>query len=56
MKATKVFSIFVALVLVFVLGYMLGRHQAIRQAELIDANNYEYHIGFGNEIHTYTFE
>lgn len=56
MKATKAFSIFVALVLVFALGYMLGRSQTIRQAELIDATDTEYHIGFGDEIHTYTFE
>jgi hypothetical protein len=56
MKATKAFSLFIALVLVFALGYMLGKHQTIRQAELIDVNNTEYHIGFGDQIHTYTFE
>ncbi len=56
MKVTKAFSLFIALVLVFALGYMLGKTQTIRQAELIDVNDTEYHIGFGDEIHTYTFE
>ena len=56
MKATKAFSLFVALVLVFALGYMLGKHQTIRQAELINATDHEYHISFDGEIHTYTFE
>lgn len=56
MKATKAFSLFIALVIVLALGYMLGRHQAIHQAELIDVTDCEYHIGFGDEIHTYTFD
>ena len=56
MKATKVFSLFIALVLVFALGYMLGRSQTIRQAELIDVTDHEYQLGFGDEIHAYTFE
>ena len=54
MKSTKAFSLFVALVLVFALGYMLGRHQTICQAELISVDDHEYHIGFGDEIHAYT--
>jgi hypothetical protein len=56
MKALKALSIALVVVLVFALGYMLGKHQTIRQVELIDVTDCEYHIGFGDEIHAYTFE
>lgn len=52
----KAISLALVVVLALILGYIIGRTQTIRQAELIDATNYEYHIGFGDEIHTYTFE
>lgn len=56
MKALKAISLVLVVVLALILGYTIGKHQTIRQAELIDANDCEYHIGFGDEIHTYTFE
>ena len=56
MKALKALSIVLVVALTLTLGYIMGRHQAIRQAELIDTTNHEYHIGFGDEIHTYTFD
>jgi hypothetical protein len=56
MKATKVFSLFVALVLVFALGYMLGRNNAIHEAELRTVTEHGYEISFGDETHAYTFE
>ena len=37
-------------------GYHMGRYNTIRQAELLDINESEYHINFGDEVHTYTFE
>lgn len=37
-------------------GYLVGRNQTIHQAELIKCTSTEYHIGFGKEIHAYTFE
>ncbi len=56
MKALKALSLALVVVIVLALGYTMGRHQTIRQAELIDVTDTEYHIGFGDEIHTYTFE
>jgi hypothetical protein len=52
----KALSIALVVVIALAIGYTMGRSQAIHQAELIDANDHEYHIGFGDEIHTYTFE
>lgn len=46
----------VLVVLALVGGYTIGRHNTIRQAELLDITEGEYHINFGNEVHTYTFE
>ena len=37
-------------------GYHMGRYHTIRQAELLDINESEYNINFGDEVHTYTFE
>ncbi len=37
-------------------GYTIGRYHAIRQAELLESTESEYHIGFGDEVHVYTFE
>ena len=56
MKITKAFFIFITLILVLVLGYAIGRTNTIRQAELLDITDTEYYIGFGDEIHTYTFD
>ena len=56
MKALKALSIVLVVALTLALGHAMGRHQAVRQAELIDATDHEYHIGFGDEIHTYTFD
>ena len=53
----KKFIVIIALVaLAFVGGYTIGRQQTIRQAELLDITDTEYHINFGDEVHTYTFE
>jgi hypothetical protein len=56
MKALKAISLALVVVIALALGYTVGRTQAIHQAELINANDHEYHIGFGDEIHAYTFE
>jgi hypothetical protein len=37
-------------------GYTIGRYHTIRQAELLESTESEYHIGYGNEVHVYTFE
>lgn len=52
----KVALIIILVALTLFGGYTIGRHSTIRQAELLDVTNTEYHIGFGDEIHTYTFE
>ena len=52
----KAISLALVIVLALALGYTIGKHQTIRQAELIDVTDCEYHIGFGDQIHTYTFE
>ena len=54
MKKTIAIIALVALALVG--GYTIGRQQTIRQAELLDVTDTEYHINFGDEVHTYTFE
>lgn len=56
MKALKALSIVLVIVIALAIGYTMGRTQTIRQAELIDATDHEYHIGFGDEIHAYTFD
>lgn len=56
MKALKAICFALALILVLALGYAIGKHQTIRQAELLDVTDTEYHIGFGDQIHTYTFD
>jgi hypothetical protein len=43
-------------VFTLMLGYLIGRADTIRQAELIDVTNAEYRISFDGEIHTYTFD
>ena len=52
----KAISLALVAVIVLALGYAMGKHQTLRQAELISVDDCEYHIGFGDEIHTYTFE
>lgn len=52
----KAITMAFVLALTLTLGYIIGRHQTIHQVELINATDTEYHIGFGDEIHTYTFE
>lgn len=52
----KAISIALVVVLALALGYTMGRTHTIRQAELISVDDHEYHIGFGDQIHTYTFE
>jgi hypothetical protein len=56
MRALKALSIVLVVVIALALGYTMGRTQAIHQAELIDAADHEYYIGFGDEIHAYTKE
>ena len=36
-------------------GYTIGRHNTIRQAELIDITDTEYLIDFGGEVHEYEY-
>lgn len=54
MKKVVIIIILVALALIG--GYTIGRQHTIRQAELLDITDTEYHINFGDEVHTYTFE
>jgi hypothetical protein len=56
MKAPKALSIVLVVVIALAIGYTMGKSQTIHQAELISVDEQEYHIGFGDEIHTYTFE
>lgn len=56
MKAITILSMAFVLALTLTLGYIIGRAETIHQAELISVDDCEYHIGFGDQIHTYTFE
>lgn len=57
MKTTlKALILAIAIALALMLGYMAGKRQTIRQADLINVTDHKYYIGFGDEIHTYTFE
>ena len=57
MKTTlKALILAIAIALALMLGYMAGKCQTIRQADLINVTDHKYYIGFGDEIHTYTFE
>lgn len=42
----------VALISLYV-GSCLGRNYAIKQADLLDINETEYYIAFGDDVHTY---
>ena len=42
--------------LAFIVGLSIGRANTIRSAELLETTDTEYHISFGGEVHTYTFE
>ena len=52
----KKLIIALAIILALVGGYTIGRQHTIRSVELLDSTDTEYHIGFGDEVHTYTFE
>ena len=52
----KAIVIITLVVLALIGGYTTGRQHTIRQAELLDITENEYHINFGDEVHTYTFE
>lgn len=54
MKKAIVTIILVALALVG--GYTIGRQHTIRQAELLESTDSEYHIGYGDEVHVYTYD
>jgi hypothetical protein len=56
MKALKALSLILIVAFTLALGYTMGRADTIHQAELISVDDHEYHISFGDEIHTYTFE
>lgn len=56
MKAIKTLSLVLAVALTLALGYTMGRSNTIHQAELISVDEHEYQLGFGDQIHTYTFE
>ena len=43
-------------VIALVCGYTIGRQHTIRQAELHSIAEDGYHINFGDEVHSYTFE
>ena len=45
-----------AIILAFVSGFIVGRQYTIRTAELLESNDTEYHISFGDEVHSYTFD
>ena len=52
----RVAVIIILVVIALVGGYAIGRNTTIRQAELLDVTSTEYHINFGDEVHTYTFD
>ena len=51
----KLIAIIALVILALIGGYTIGRHHTIRQAELLEVTDIEYHINFGDEVHTYTF-
>ena len=51
-KLVSVILIAVALIV----GYTIGRQQAIQQAVLLNVAENEYYLSFGDEVHIYTFE
>lgn len=52
----KVLAVILLIILALAVGYNLGRYNTIRSAELVGVTGTTYRIGFGNEVHTYTFE
>ena len=52
----KAAAIIFAIITAFVVGLHFGRSYTIRQAELLETTNDTYYIGFGDEVHQYTFE
>lgn len=52
----KTTAIILAIITAFVIGLHFGRSYTIRQAELLETTNDTYYIGFGDEVHKYTFE
>ena len=53
LKAT---AIALAIATALIVGLHIGRSYTIRQAELLETTNDTYFIGFGDEVHEYTFE
>lgn len=49
-------TVAVAIILTLLGGYTIGRCHTIRQAELLESTESEYYIGYGDEVHVYTFE
>ena len=56
MKPIKMQDIAIVVICALIFGYIAGRTDTIRQAELISVDDCEYHISFGDEIHVYTFD
>ena len=54
MKRTIITIILVLTTLVC--GYIIGRQDTIRSAELLEVTDTEYYITFGDEVHSYIFE
>lgn len=52
----KAICIALALICTLVLGIRLGYSQAIKDAELIEANDDVYYIEFDGEVHEYDYE
>lgn len=53
LKAT---AIILAIATALIVGLHIGRLYTICQAELLETTNDTYFIGFGDEVHEYTFE
>ncbi len=49
----KIIVVTLTILFVFFYGLHLGRTAAIHQAELLDINDTEYTISFGDEVHIY---
>lgn len=45
-----------AIILALVGGFIIGRQYTIRTAELLESTDTEYHISFGDEVHSYTVD
>lgn len=49
-------AIILVMIITLIVGMHVGRSHTIRQAELLETNGDTYYIGFGDDVHEYTFD